>query len=444
MGLLEIIKTAGIVGAGGAGFPTHVKMNAKVDTVIINGAECEPLLCKDKEMMKNFPGEVLGGLLLAIEHTGAKTGIIALKEKNKDAILSFEKLIKANNIETRVKIHILGNYYPSGDEVVLVYDATGRIVPPGGIPLNVSCVVSNVETFYNIFMAAKNSAPVTDKFLTIAGEVERPVTLKVPIGTRISEILPYAGKILVSDPVYMSGGAMMSAVIYDVNLPVTKTSSGFIVLSREHPFIKRKTQPKEQFKKIGKSACDQCSYCTEFCPRYLLGHPVEPHKVMRTLGLTSAGDPLITKWSGACVECGLCGFFSCPEGLLPNFACGVSKRDAAAAGIKFEMKKEGIKAHPMGQFRKVPLSRLLAKIGLDKYNDHADLQNIQINPSKVIIPLRQHIGMAAVPVCAKGAAVKRGDLIASVPEGKMGASIHASIDGIIGDITADAIIIERR
>jgi len=444
MGLLEIIKTAGIVGAGGAGFPTHVKMNAKVDTVIINGAECEPLLCKDKEMMKNFPGEVLGGLLLAIEHTGAKTGIIALKEKNKDAILSFEKLIKANNIENRVKIHILGNYYPSGDEVVLVYDATGRIVPPGGIPLNVSCVVSNVETFYNIFMAAKNSAPVTDKFLTIAGEVERPVTLKVPIGTRISEILPYAGKILVSDPVYMSGGAMMSAVIYDVNLPITKTSSGFIVLSSEHPFIKRKTQPKEQFKKIGKSACDQCSYCTEFCPRYLLGHPVEPHKVMRTLGLTSVGDPLITKWSGACVECGLCGFFSCPEGLLPNFACGVSKRDAAAAGIKFEMKKEGIKAHPMGQFRKVPLSRLLAKIGLDKYNDHADLQNIQINPSKVIMPLRQHIGMAAVPVCAKGAVVKRGDLIASIPEGKMGASIHASIDGIIGDITADAIIIERK
>lgn len=444
MGLLEIIKTAGIVGAGGAGFPTHVKMNAKVDTVIINGAECEPLLCKDKELMRNFPGEVLGGLLLAMEHTGAPNGIIALKEKNKDAILSFEKIIKDNKIENRIRIHILGNYYPSGDEVVLVYDATGRIVPPGGIPLNVSCVVSNVETFYNIFMAAKSALPVVDKFLTIAGEVEHPVTLKVPVGTRLSEILPYAGKILVNDPVYMSGGAMMSAVVYDVNTPITKTSSGFIVLSREHSFIKRKTQTKQQFKKIGKSACDQCSYCTEFCPRYLLGHPVEPHKVMRTLGLTSVSEPLISRWSGACVECGLCGFYSCPEGLLPNFACGLSKRDAMAAGVKFEMKKEGIKAHPMGQFRKVPLSRLLVKLGLDKYNDHADLKNIQVSPAKVVLQLRQHIGQPAAPLCVKGAAVKRGDLIASVPEGKMGASIHASIDGVIGDITPDFIVIERK
>ncbi len=444
MNLLDVIKTAGIVGAGGAGFPTHVKMNAKVDTVLINGAECEPLLCKDKEMMRRFPDEVVGGLLLSMEQTGAGTGIIALKSKNKEAIESFKKIIAANKLENKIKIHILGDYYPSGDEVVMVYDALGRVVPPGGIPLNVGCVVSNVETFYNICMAATKSVPVTDKYLTIAGEVEHPVTLKVPVGTRISEILKYAGKILVPDPVFMSGGAMMSEVVFDPETPVTKTSSGYIVLSAQHKFILRKTQKQPQFRRVGKSACDQCSYCTEFCPRYLVGHPVEPHRVMRTLLMSGANEPLVTKWASSCVECGLCGFYSCPEDLLPNFMCGQAKRDAAAAGVKFEIKKEGVKAHPMAQYRKVPIKKLLAKIGLDKYEDHADLSDITVSPDKVILKLRQHIGAPAVPVVTAGTSVKKGDLAAAAPEGKLGASVHASIDGIVTAVNNDSIIIERK
>jgi len=444
MNLLDIIKTSGIVGAGGAGFPTHVKMNAKVDTVLINGAECEPLLCKDKELMKRFPDEIVGGLLLSMEQTGAGTGIIALKGKNKEAIESFKKIISANKLDNKIKIHILGDYYPSGDEVVLVYDALGRVVPPGGIPLAVGCVVSNVETFYNICMAATKSAAVTDKFLTIAGEVEHPVTLKVPVGTRISEILKYAGKILVPDPVFMAGGAMMSSIVFDAETPVTKTSSGYIVLSAQHQFILKKTQKQLQFRRIGKSACDQCSYCTEFCPRYLVGHPVEPHRVMRTLLMTASSEPLVTKWAASCVECGLCGFYSCPEGLLPNFMCGQAKRDAAATGVKFEIKKDGIKAHPMAQYRKVPIKKLLAKIGLDTYEGHAGLSEITIEPDMVILKLRQHVGAPAVPIAASGAFVKKGDLVAAAPEGKLGANIHASIDGRVASVTEDAIIIARK
>lgn len=442
MNLVEIVKKAGIVGAGGAGFPTHVKIDAKLDTVIINGAECEPLLCKDKEMMKNFTEEILGGLLLVVSHTSAKSGVIALKGKNKEAIEKFNSMIAANKLENTIRVYVLGDYYPAGDEVVLVSDVLGRSVPPGGIPLNVGALVSNVETFYNIFMAYKNQAPVTDKFLTVAGEVEKPVTLKVPIGTRISDVIKYAGKITVSDPVFMSGGAMMSEVVFDPETPVTKTSSGYIVLSENHSFILRKMQKSSQFRKIGKSACDQCSYCTEFCPRYLVGHQIEPHKVMRTLLMSSSTEPLITKWAANCVECGLCGFYSCPESLLPNFICSTAKRDAASASIKFDVKKDNIKAHPMAKYRKVPTKKLIAKIGLSGYNDHAELSAVEVKPESVFIKLKQHIGQPALPCVASGDKVTKGQLIAQAPEGKLGANIHASITGIVGYAGAEAIIIK--
>lgn len=444
MNFLETIKKAGIVGAGGAGFPTHVKMNAKVDTILVNGAECEPLLCKDKELMKNFPLEMVGGLLMAMDHTGASRGIIALKRKNREAIASFNRIISEKKLEGKIEVFILGDYYPSGDEVVMVFDVLGRVVPPGGIPLNVGCVVSNVETFYNIFQAQTLQKPVTEKYLTIAGEVEHPVTLKVPIGVRIADILKYAGKILVDDPVYMSGGAMMSEIVFDRNAPVTKTSSGYIVLSKGHRHVQRKTQSQPQFRRVGKSGCDQCSYCTEFCPRYLLGHPVEPHRVMRALLMSGQGDPLVTKWAAACVECGLCGFYSCPEELLPNFVCAQAKRDAAAQSIRFEMKKEGVKAHPMAAFRKVPLKKLLARIGLDGYNGHADLSAAEVTAEKVVLKLRQHIGVPAVSAVAAGAHVKKGDMVADVPEGKLGAAIHASIDGVVTAVNADSIVVEKR
>ncbi len=441
MNFIDIIKNAGIVGAGGAGFPSHIKMNARVDTIIVNGAECEPLLCKDKELMKNHSEEIMGGLLLALSNTGAKCGIIALKGKNKEAIEKFKDIIEDKKIKDIIKLHIPGDYYPSGDEVILVNDVLGRIVPPGGIPLAVGVIVSNVETFYNIFMAHKTGSPVTEKFLTIAGEVEKPITLKVPVGVKISDIIGYTGKILVSDPVFMSGGAMMSEIIYDPETPITKTSSGFIILSASHPFILRKTQKAPEFRKIGKSACDQCSYCTEFCPRYLTGHHIEPHRVMRALLMSAHNEPLITSWASGCVECGLCGFYSCPEGLSPNFICAAAKRDAITEKVKFEIKTENIKAHPMGQYRKVPTKKLIAKIGLSSYNDHAALENIEIKPASVTLLLKQHIGQPAVPVVTAGETVKKGQLIAAIGDNKLCANIHASIDGLVTSVKNTAITI---
>ena len=150
MSLAEKIFDAGVVGAGGAGFPSHIKAKSSVEIVIANGSECEPLIHKDYELMLHFPEEITNGLGLLIESTSAKKSFFGVKEKNTKAISAIE-----NYLDGRTKITKLGDFYPSGDEFELVYEATGRLIPPAGIPLDIGCVVNNVETLYNIHLAEK-------------------------------------------------------------------------------------------------------------------------------------------------------------------------------------------------------------------------------------------------------------------------------------------------
>ena len=188
--LLSLIKKAGIVGAGGAGFPTHAKLNAKAEYVIINGAECEPLLRVDQQLMALHTKEILDALSLVVEHVGAKHGVVALKSKYKEAISSVQSII--GNYD-KLQLFELENFYPAGDEQVLVYEVTGRIVPEGGIPLNVGAIVSNVETMLNIYNAYYYEKPVTDKYVTVTGAVNNTKTLKLPIGMSVKKAIELAG-----------------------------------------------------------------------------------------------------------------------------------------------------------------------------------------------------------------------------------------------------------
>ena len=193
--LLKKIEDAGVAGAGGAGFPTHVKLKCTPDTVIANCAECEPLIKSDKYLMEQNPEEIIEGMEAVLACTGAARGVLAVKHKNNKAVSRLKEAIAGKE---RLSIYLLDNYYPAGDEQQIIYEVTGRVVPVGEIPIKVGCVVVNAQTLFHISQAVKG-IPVTRRMVTIAGEVKEPMAAEVPIGTPVPYLLKLAGGVLVSD-----------------------------------------------------------------------------------------------------------------------------------------------------------------------------------------------------------------------------------------------------
>ena len=434
--IIEMVKAAGVVGAGGAGFPTQVKLQARVDTVIANGAECEPLLRGDQQMMARYPEEVVRGLLLVKEATGAARAIIALKKKYHEAIAALEKVINRSG-NGSVKIHLLDNFYPAGDEFVLVYETTGRIIPEGGLPLQVGCVVDNVVTLINISRAVEENKPVTERPVTITGAVKNPQTLILPIGTSVVKAIALAGGPTVSDFVILDGGPMMGVIVSD-DAVITKKTSGILVLPADSEVVTQKSN-RHAVSQV-KSACEQCQDCTEICPRYLLGHNFECHKIQR--GVQAGKAELLTQ-AFMCCECGLCDWI-CPVKLTPRRVNQEVKKSLMAAGIKNPHNQKPEMVREMRQFRKVPVERILARLDLLKYDQAAPLKDIaEKEITEVSIPLRQHVGVPAIATVRVGDIVKKGDLIGEIPEGKLAARVHSSIDGKVREITAERIKIVR-
>src|SRR5512133_2587855 len=191
----------GVVGAGGGGFPTDVKLQSPVGLLIVNGAECEPLLHKDKELLTHELRPLLDGLRVAMDRTGAREAVIAVKCSHPELLDAI-----APRLPRGVRTFALRDSYPAGDEFVLVHDVTGRVIPPGGLPRDVDVTVLNVETLVNVGC----DRPVTHKYLTVAGAVATPVTLRVPIGVSFAEVIAAAGAATVADAAVLVGGVMMA------------------------------------------------------------------------------------------------------------------------------------------------------------------------------------------------------------------------------------------
>ena len=437
MSITEQIRNAGVVGAGGAGFPTHVKTASRAEWMLANGAECEPLLHKDLELMKHFATEVLEGLRLAARSVGASKLSVGVKARNREAI---EALRQAGCGES-ISLAEFGDFYPSGDEYEVVHTITGRLIPPAGIPLDVGAVVQNVETLFNVCRAAQGE-PVTDTFLTVGGMVREPLTTRLPVGMRIRDVLDLAGGSTVRDFAVMESGLMMGRRVQDLDRPVAKTTAGLIVLPATHPLIRRYDTSNTAQARIGKSACDQCSYCTELCPRYLLGYDVQPHAVMRSLGFSATGSEIWNRYASLCCGCGICTLYACPESLFPREACLQGMADRQTAGHPKWDGPSGVSVHPMKEYRRVPMKLLVKKLGVEHLDVEAPWREVDVRPLRVRIPLKQHAGVAARPVVSIGSRVQRGQLIGEIPDRELGARVHASIGGRVRGV-GDHVEIER-
>ncbi len=442
--IAEMVRLAGVVGAGGAGFPTQVKLEAQAELVLGNGASCEPLLYSDPILMEFRAREVLSGMRLAVEAVGAAHGLVCVKKKHPKAIEALQEGIAANPEFKALGVYVLDDFYPAGDEQVLVHQVTGRVVPQGGIPLQVGVVVSNVESLYNIHRAVARQ-PVTHRYLTVCGEVARPLVARVPLGLSLGQVIELAGGARVEDYDILVGGPMMGRVADSPETPVDKTCSGVIVLPKGHYVTSAKVVDLERIMRLAKIACCQCSRCTDLCPRNLLGHSLHPHKIMRGLAgqgfIGGAVSAEILQEALLCSECGACEKYACPMMISPREVNAALKQELLAGGTKPPAGPETYSPSAYLNLRRIPTSRLMERLQIAEYDTHPEFVDLEIKPERVVLPLKQHLGVPAKAVVKPGEKVAQDDLVAEIPKDSLGARVHASISGTVAQV-GDRVVIE--
>jgi Na+-translocating ferredoxin:NAD+ oxidoreductase RnfC subunit len=449
MNLIEAVKAAGIVGAGGAGFPTHVKLNAKAEWFIINAAECEPLIETDKYLCRTFADRIIVAAAAVAAHLGAQKTVIALKAKYEAEIKALQAAIDKAGAD--IKLFPMATFYPAGDEQTMVQLVTGKTVPERGLPLDVGAVVDNVGTLLNIYAALTEGEGVSSKYLSVTGEVREPIMLHVPIGTKITECIAAANP-KISDYAVILGGPMMGKVVVDraaiEAAVVTKTTGNLLVLPRDHYLITRSQRKIDRIAAQARTSCIQCRMCTDLCPRYMIGHQIRPNLVMRNMyreKFIEDNDEYLRAFGDAanCCSCGVCEMFACPMGLSPRKVNEHIKVQLRERGIQVPRNME-CEARGDIDLHRIPTGRLVTRLGLaDYYNLHAH-ECLELEPETVFVPFSQHIGKPAVPVKAVGDTVEAGELLAAAAEGGLSANIHASITGVITEITPAGAAIARR
>lgn len=435
--LTEAMRNAGIVGAGGAGFPSYAKLNNTADTIILNCAECEPLLKLHRQVMRDYANEIMVALEEVADALDVQKVIIAIKGSYKEAIEAIKSQISSFK---KIEIGILPETYPAGDEVITIYETTGRVVPPGSIPIAVGCIVYNVETMLNVYNAIKADKPVTKKFVTIAGEVKNPVTVEVPLGITVKELIDLAGG-LTREDVALVGGGPMTGMLTSFSDVVTKTTNAILVLPENNFVIeKRKANKKVNFNRARAACCD-CRYCTDLCPRNHLGHPISPADFMTAAvsNTTENVKPFLDTLY--CSACGVCEMFACTQGLSPRTLIAEYKSGLRKNGV---LRGEVVEPKPVlkdRSYRAISKHRLTTRLGLASYDVAAPIVPVDAKFGKVKIKLSQHIGAPCEATVKAGDAVKAGDVIAKTPDGKLGVWLHASIDGVVSDVSDGYITI---
>lgn len=439
--LQKIVYDAGIVGAGGAGFPTHKKFSDKVKQIIVNAAECEPLMMVDHHILEHHLDALVQTLNVLIDTMGADEAIIGIKGKNMHLL---DSKIVASLDGTKVRIKEIPDIYPAGDEVVLTYETTGKIIPEGAIPVMVGVMVINVETVYNIYCAINSAQPVTQKYITIGGDVKEDITVKAPVGMKIKELLEATGHGKLDGKAVINGGPMMGKLVDLENDAVTKTTKGLLIFPETHSIIQRKRMPVSMAMKRASAACCNCTMCSDMCPRNLLGYNINVHKTVRAAAHGEVSDSESFLQSALCCGCGVCTVIGCQQMLDPQKISMEVKGSLARKGLRRQNNQAPQKVREERASRLVSSSVLIDRLGIRKYvKTHVERKYIDFAPSEVYIELKQHVGKPASPVVKVGDTVKVGDVVAQTAYEDLGTTMHASIDGKVKSITDRFVIIER-
>ena len=292
---IAAVREAGVVGMGGAGFPTAVKLSPKepekIEYVIANCSECEPYLTSDYRRMIEEPELVLGGLKIAVSIFPNARGILAIEDNKPDAIAKFRELTKD---EPKISVKPLQTKYPQGAERMLIYACTGRKINSSMLPADVGCIVDNVDTLCAINKAVVQGKPLMERIVTITGDaIVDPCNYRVRIGTNYRELIDDAGGFVSAPAKIISGGPMMGFAVFDLDIPTTKTASALTCLT------------KDAVSEMAPSACINCGKCAEVCPGGLIP------KILADAAEHGDADTFMREYGMECCECGCCSYI-CP------------------------------------------------------------------------------------------------------------------------------------
>ena len=431
MNFVETIKAAGAACANDS-LPVLLEPEDAVQCLILNAVSTEPLVETERCLCVMQPDRVVAAASQIAEHIGSKRTVIAVCADDHSAAQALAKAIA--DAHAPVELFRTEPIYPADDEMVLTRLITGRVVPERGTARDVHCALISIGEALDILAALEGTA-VTNRYLTVTGAVKEPLLLKVPLGTRLSVCMKAAQA--EPDTALIAGGPMKGRFLTSPTAiqaaVVTRATANLIVLPREHPVFSRAKQPLDTVLRRARSACEQCHMCTEFCPRYGLGHSIRPDRIMRSLQreneLSDSGE-YADAFGDAfnCCFCGICDAV-CPMGLKPRsvnayFYGGLKKRGSLVP-----------RAHepvPREKAGGIDTARLTALLGLSEYGGFHSFAYRELTADEVYIPFTQRASRPAQPLKKAGDIVEKGELLA---KDGFCAGIHASIGGAVTKIS---------
>lgn len=434
--LKQVMKDAGLVGDGGAGFPSYAKLAEGADTLLINGSECEPLLYTDYMLMKREMPMILAGIQSVIWSLGIKRALFCVKEHTAKRL----SLSEGDTLGAHITVKVMPNVYPIGDEVSLIYQATGRVIRPGNLPISKGVLVYNVETMYNLGRAVKFFEPVTMKWLTVGGDVTEPRVVRVPIGTPVADLFERLGIEVGPDHAVIDGGPSMGKIINHNIAEVGKTTKALLVLPKTARAIESKEINKKMAISRAETACCQCTRCTDMCPRALLGYPLEPHRMVRTaMGAVKLRPELVIS-ATLCCGCGICETLACSQGISPKAVINNYKSLLAANKMRYVADGD-VEPKPERDWRMIPSEKWAQDLGVRGFDKVAKWGGEIRDFDRVELALGRYIGVPSSPAVRDGAIVHVGDIVASASAG-LSVPQHASLHGRV-TVTDTKIIIDK-
>lgn len=439
MELKNILREAGIVGAGGAGFPSYAKLFDGADTLLINAAECEPLLFTDFTILSEELETVLDGARIVADACKIERVLLCLKDHNAKTF----GFADGDTLSYGVTVRVLPDVYPLGDEINLIYESTGRLVQPGCLPMTQGVIVYNVETLYNVSHAVRDGKGVTEKWLTLGGDIDKTRVLRVPVGTPLKKLFKAYGITVPETHVVIDGGPSMGRIVNPMTACVGKTTKGILILPRDIPAVSMKLRNHDRHIAVANAVCCQCTNCTEMCPRALLGYPLEPHRLVRASDEVVRTMPEAFTTALLCCGCGICEISACGQYISPKAVIAGQKKILAEAKIRYPQGKTPVEPTSDRLMRRVPVSRWRSLLGVAKFQRAPEGDFEECACGEVVIALNRHIGAPSVATVQVGERVAKGDLIARAGDG-LSIDQHASIDGTVTAIDANGIRIKQQ